>query len=67
MLTGDGRRAARKIAEETGITETCAEMLPQDKAKYIKELREKGRRVVMIGDGYKTTRLRCRKPPSASR
>ena len=51
MLTGDGRRAARKIAEETGITETCAEMLPQDKAKYIKELREKGRRVVMIGDG----------------
>lgn len=51
MLTGDGRRAAQKTAAEAGITETCAEMLPQDKAKYIKELREKGRRVVMIGDG----------------
>ncbi len=51
MLTGDGRRAAQKTAAEAGITEICAEMLPQDKAKYIKELRERGRRVVMIGDG----------------
>lgn len=51
MLTGDGRRAAQRTAAEAGITEFCAEMLPQDKAAYIRKLREKGRRAVMIGDG----------------
>lgn len=51
MLTGDGRRAAQKTAAEAGITEICAEMLPQDKAGYIKKMREDGRRVMMIGDG----------------
>ncbi len=51
MLTGDGRRAAQKTAAQAGIFETCAEMLPQDKAVYIKKLREDGRRVIMIGDG----------------
>lgn len=51
MLTGDGRWAAEKAAAETGITETCSEMLPQDKAASVASLKAEGRRVVMIGDG----------------
>ncbi len=51
MLTGDGVRAARMTAAEAGITEVRAEMLPQDKAEYVRELSAGGRRAVMVGDG----------------
>ncbi len=51
MLTGDNERAAKRIAEKTGITEFRAELLPEDKHTIVKELQQQGHRVVMVGDG----------------
>ncbi len=51
MMTGDSERTAKKIAEEAGITEVFAEVLPEDKAKYVEKAKEEGRRVIMVGDG----------------
>ncbi len=51
MLTGDNRNTARTIADELGIDEFHAEVLPEDKAAYIREMQEQGRTIVMIGDG----------------
>ncbi len=51
MLTGDNRSAAQYIAQQVGIDEVIAEVLPQDKAKKIRELQATGRHVVMAGDG----------------
>lgn len=51
MLTGDNRRTARAVAERVGITEYRAEVLPQDKAKVVRELQREGQRVAMVGDG----------------
>lgn len=51
MMTGDSARTAKKIAAEAGITEFFAEVLPEDKAKYIEKAKEDGRRVIMVGDG----------------
>ncbi len=51
MLTGDNRRTAARIALEAGITRSEAELLPQDKARIIRELQQQGRRTGMIGDG----------------
>lgn len=51
MLTGDNEAAARAIAQRAGVDETRARVMPADKARVIKELREKGGRVAMIGDG----------------
>ena len=51
MLTGDSRTAAAAAAAELGLDDYCAEVLPEDKAKYIQEEQEQGRTVVMIGDG----------------
>ncbi len=50
MLTGDNENTARAIAASVGIDEVRASLLPADKEKEIKELRQKGR-VVMVGDG----------------
>lgn len=55
MLTGDSENAARHIAEELGIDEYRAQVLPEDKANYIKEMHELGRKVVMVGDGVNDT------------
>ena len=51
MLTGDNRSIAASIAQELGIDEYHAEVLPEDKAAYIRSMQEQGRSVVMIGDG----------------
>jgi Cu+-exporting ATPase len=51
MLTGDQPRAARRIAEQCGITEVHAGLLPADKAAYVTRQREAGKVVAMVGDG----------------
>ena len=51
MLTGDNAVAAARIADETGIKHVYAEVLPQDKARYVKDLQAAGKRVAMVGDG----------------
>jgi P-type Cu2+ transporter len=51
MLTGDNNATAKAIADETGITDYKAEVLPQQKADFIKELQAKGKTVGMVGDG----------------
>lgn len=51
MLTGDDVRTASVVAEKLGITEFRAQVLPEDKARVVRELREEGRTVLMLGDG----------------
>ena len=55
MLTGDNRRVAGAIAGQLGIDEYRAEVLPEDKAAFIKAEHESGRCVIMIGDGINDT------------
>ncbi|GHV40938.1 copper-translocating P-type ATPase [Bacteroidia bacterium] len=53
MLTGDGKRSANLIAKQAGIKEdhVKASVLPAQKAEFIKELKDKGEIVAMVGDG----------------
>lgn len=51
MLTGDNERAAQAIAAEVGITQVMAEVLPQNKAAKVAELKQLGQVVGMVGDG----------------
>ena len=51
MLTGDNRPTAEAIANDAGITEVMAELLPADKVKAVESLMGKYGRVAMIGDG----------------
>ena len=51
MLTGDNHQVAKWVAEETGLDEYFAEVLPQDKAAKIKEIQKRGFVVAMTGDG----------------
>mgnify|MGYP003636232960 FL=1 len=51
MATGDNERTARAVAGKLGIDEIRAEVLPEDKARIIKDLQFRGRKVAMAGDG----------------
>lgn len=51
MLTGDNHVIANKVAEEIGIDQVQAEMLPEDKAAFLMKLQNEGHRVLFIGDG----------------
>jgi Cu+-exporting ATPase len=51
LLTGDTEGAARRVADEMGIGEVEAEVLPEDKAAVVRRLQQDGRNVAMVGDG----------------
>ena len=51
MMTGDSERTARSVAAAVGIDDFHYEVLPEDKASFIKGERKKGCKVIMIGDG----------------
>lgn len=51
MLTGDNAQTARSVAEKVGIKYSKAEVLPGEKADFIKKLQQEGKVVAMIGDG----------------
>jgi Cd2+/Zn2+-exporting ATPase len=51
MLTGDNPQVGADIAEQTGIEEFRASLLPEDKAITVREWVEEGKTIVMIGDG----------------
>lgn len=51
LLSGDNQRTAAAVANQLGIKDVIAQVLPQDKADMIKELRDSGQTVAMVGDG----------------
>ena len=51
MLTGDAWEVARAVAQELGVDELFAEVLPEDKDSKVAELQSRGHRVAMVGDG----------------
>ena len=51
MLTGDGRRSAESVASEVGVSEVISDVLPQNKDSVIADLKAKGKKVIMVGDG----------------
>lgn len=51
MLTGDNKETAEKIANEIGITQVISNVMPSEKTKVVKDLKEQGKYVMMCGDG----------------
>src|ERR1051326_6649834 len=51
MMTGDARAVAQAVASDLGIDEVFAEVLPDQKASKIEQLKAAGKRVAMVGDG----------------
>ena len=55
MMTGDSRRTAEAVAREVGVDQFYAEVLPEDKANFVRQEKAAGRKVIMIGDGVNDT------------
>lgn len=51
MMTGDSERTAKKIAKIVGVDEYHSEVLPEDKAGFVEDMKRAGHKVIMIGDG----------------
>lgn len=51
MLTGDNKITAQYVAEQIGLDEVHAELLPEEKVDYIKKFKDQGRSVAFVGDG----------------
>jgi Cd2+/Zn2+-exporting ATPase/Cu+-exporting ATPase len=51
LLSGDIQAVTTSVGRELGVDEAIGELLPEQKAKWVSELREKGRKVAMVGDG----------------
>lgn len=51
MITGDNERTAHSIAEQVGIKNVIADVLPQDKSNYINDIKKDGKVIGMVGDG----------------
>ena len=51
MMTGDNRRTAEAVAAEVGVDAVYAEVLPEDKASFIRQEKANGHTVIMVGDG----------------
>jgi Cu2+-exporting ATPase len=51
MLTGDNKHTAKAIADQAGIQHHKAEVLPAQKAEFIRQLQQQGKTVAMVGDG----------------
>lgn len=51
MITGDNKQTAQAVAKQLGIDRYFAEALPEDKAKYVKQLQSEGKFTAMVGDG----------------
>ena len=55
MMTGDNHKTAQAVAREVGVDQFYAEVLPEDKANFIRREKAAGRKVIMIGDGVNDT------------
>ena len=55
MLTGDSYRAAKATAAMLGITDYKCQVLPEDKHRYVEEMKQNGQKVIMVGDGINDT------------
>lgn len=51
MMTGDSERTAKAVANKVGVDSYQSEVLPEDKANFVKKQKEEGHKVIMIGDG----------------
>ena len=51
MITGDNKATAQAVAKKIGIKRVFAEVMPDEKSKYVKELQKEGKFVAMVGDG----------------
>ena len=51
IMTGDNTRTAKAIAEQVGIENVLAEVMPEDKARKVADLKKEGKTVMMVGDG----------------